>query len=209
MRAKVQRWHGLQRFLSFYIALLAKQGLQLQQGKKLCFYRVFKNKYFHDEEFIDAKRGHHQSLAWRSIRAARSLIRDGIKWQVENGHSINIRKDKWINTPSTFLIVSPQKLLPMEATVCILIDAENGEWKVSMIRDVFLEHEDISILIMLHVVCMLHEVTLSFKCWELFFVLLSCCLDYFIWLYDGFLDEQNGVQYYLIINLLLFVVVLF
>ena len=63
----------------------------------------------------------------------------------------------------------------MEATVCVLINAENGGWKV-----VFLEHEDISVLIILHLGCMLHEVTLSFKCWELFFVLLSCRLDYFI-----------------------------
>ena len=34
----------------------------------------------------------------------------------------------------------------MEVTVSVLIDAENGEWKADMIRDIFLEHEANSIL---------------------------------------------------------------
>ncbi|XP_030964774.1 uncharacterized protein LOC115986052 [Quercus lobata] len=34
----------------------------------------------------------------------------------------------------------------MEAKVCVLIDAENGEWKADLIREVFLEHEADSIL---------------------------------------------------------------
>ena len=41
-----------------------------------------------------------------------NLIRDGVKWQVGNGLSISIWKDKWTNTTSTFCIVSPQRLLP-------------------------------------------------------------------------------------------------
>ena len=118
---------GFRDLHAFNFTLLAKQRWQLQQGKNSLFYRVFKNKYFHDEEFIHAKKGHHPSFAWRSIWAAQSLIRDGVKWQVANGKSISIWKDKWTNTPSTFRIVSPQRLLPMEATVNVLIDAENGE----------------------------------------------------------------------------------
>lgn len=51
--------------------------------------------------------------------------------------SISIWKDKWIVNPSTFHIVSPQRLLTMEAKVSVLIDAENGEWKANMIRDLF------------------------------------------------------------------------
>ena len=118
---------GFRDLYAFNFALLAKQRWRLQQGKNSLFYRVFKNKYFHDEEFIHAKKGHHPSFAWRSIWTAQSLIRDGVKWQVANGKSTSIWKDKWTNTPSTFRIVSPQRLLPMEATVNVLIDAENGE----------------------------------------------------------------------------------
>ena len=63
-----------------------------------------------------------------------------------NSENISIWKEKWTATPSTYCIVSPQRILPMEARVCVLIDAENGEWKVDLIREVFLEHEADSIL---------------------------------------------------------------
>ena len=63
-----------------------------------------------------------------------------------NGETINIWKDKWIANPSTYCIVLPQRILPMEVKVCVLIDAENGEWKADLIREVFLEHEADSIL---------------------------------------------------------------
>ena len=104
-------------------ALLAKQRWQLQQGKNSLFYRVFKNKYFHDEEFIHAKKGHHPSFAWRSIWVAQSLIRDGVKWQ--KYQHMEGQVDKY--TIHLSYSLSPQRLLPMEATVNVLIDAENGE----------------------------------------------------------------------------------
>ena len=63
-----------------------------------------------------------------------------------NGESISIWKEKWIANPSTYCIVLPERILPMEVKVHVLIDAENGEWKVDLIRDVFLEHEVDSIL---------------------------------------------------------------
>ena len=63
-----------------------------------------------------------------------------------NGESISIWKDKWTATPSTYYIVSPQRIIPMEAKVDVLIDAENGEWKADLIWEVFLEHEVDSIL---------------------------------------------------------------
>ena len=137
---------GFRDLKAFNLALLAKQGWLLQQGRNSLFYRVYKNKYFLDEDFIHAKKGHHLSFAWRSIWADQSLISDGVKWQVGNGESISIWKDKWTTNPSTFRIVSPQRLLPMEVKVSALIDAENGEWKANMIRDLFMEHEADSIL---------------------------------------------------------------
>ena len=111
----------------------------------ILFSILYKNKYFPDDDFIHAKKGHHSSFAWRSIWATQSLISDGVKWQVGNGESISIWKDKWTANPSMFRIVSPQRLLPMEVKVSALIDVENGGWKANMIQDVFLEHEADSI----------------------------------------------------------------
>ena len=63
-----------------------------------------------------------------------------------NGETINIWKDKWIANPSTYCIVLPQRILPLEVKVCVLIDTENGQWKADLIQEVFLEHEADSIL---------------------------------------------------------------
>ena len=125
---------GFRDLRAFNLTLLAKQGWRLQQERNSLFYRVYKNKYFPDDDFIHAKKGHHPSFAWRSIWVAQSLISEGVRWQVGNGESISIWKDKWTTTPSTYCIVSPQRILPMESRVCVLIDAENGEWKAYLIR---------------------------------------------------------------------------
>jgi len=98
---------GFRDLRAFNLALLAKQGWRLQQGRNSLFYLVYKNKYFPKYDFIHAKKGHHPSFAWRSIWAAQSLISEGVRWQVGNGKSISIWKDKWTATPSTYCIVSP------------------------------------------------------------------------------------------------------
>ena len=143
---KIEGGMGFRDLRAFNVALLAKQGWRLQQGGNSLFYRVFKNKYFLDEDFIHARKGHHPSFAWRSIWSAQSLISDGVKWQVGNGKHINIWKDKWTNNPTTFRISSPQRILPVETRVSALINAKSGAWKTSMIREVFLEHDADSIL---------------------------------------------------------------
>lgn len=123
---KIKGSMGFRDLRAFNIALLAKQGWQLQQGNNSLFYRVFKNKYFLEEDFIHASKCHHPSFAWRSIWTTQSLIRDGAKWQVGNGQHINIWKDKWTNNPTTFRMSSPQRILPMETKVSALIDVESG-----------------------------------------------------------------------------------
>jgi len=118
---------GFKDLKAFNLALLAKQGWRLQQERPSLYYRVFKNKYFPNEDFIHAKKGHHPSF-------------------VGNGHSINMWKDKWTNNPTTFQIASPPKLIPMETMVSALIDANSGAWKANMVQDIFMEHEADSIL---------------------------------------------------------------
>ena len=130
---------------AFNLVLLAKQGWRLQQKSNSLFYRFFQSKYFLDVDFIRAKKGHHLSFAW-SIWAAQSLIKEGVQWQVGNGKDIHIWKDRWTTNPSTFRIVSPMKILPIDAKASALIDEEEGVWKTSLVRDIFMEHEADSIL---------------------------------------------------------------
>ena len=58
---------------SFNLALLAKQGWQLQQESNSLFYKVFKRKYFLDADFVNAQKGRNPSFVWHSILAAHPL----------------------------------------------------------------------------------------------------------------------------------------
>ena len=132
---------GFRDLRSFNLALLAKQGWRLQQQSNSLFYRVFKSKYFPDTSFVQAQQGRNPSYVWQSILAAQPIFKHGMRWQVGNGENICIWKDKWIPNPSTYQIISPRTLLPEDATVNVLIDADHGTWRSDLVRELFLNFE--------------------------------------------------------------------
>ena len=69
-----------------------------------------------------------------------------MRWQVGDGKSIRIWKDKWIPIPSTYRVISPRTLLPIDATVDIVIDAERGTWRADLVRELFINFEAENIL---------------------------------------------------------------
>lgn len=64
---------------------------------------------------------------------AQALVKKGRRWQVVNGHSIMIWKDKWLPSPSTYEVVSLVSSLPGNSRVAALIDDVNGAWKTDKI----------------------------------------------------------------------------
>ena len=47
---------------------------------------------------------------------------------------------------STYRVISPRTLLPIDATVDILIDAERGTWRTDLVRELFVNFEAENIL---------------------------------------------------------------
>ncbi|KAK9985942.1 hypothetical protein SO802_030893 [Lithocarpus litseifolius] len=86
------------------------------------------------------------SYAWRSIHAAQALVRRGLRWQVGNGEHIRIWKDKWLPTPKTYKVVTPERGNTQVTMVCDLIDNESKEWKVDVVRQNFLAQDVEAIL---------------------------------------------------------------
>ena len=132
---------GFRDLRSFNLALLAKQGWRLRQQSNSLFYQVFKSKYFPYTSFIQAQQGRNPSYVWRNILAAQPIIKHGMRWQVGNGENICIWKEKWIPNPSTYQVISPRTLLPEDATVNVLIDADHGTWRSDLVRELFLNFE--------------------------------------------------------------------
>ena len=121
--------------------MLAKQGWRLQSGNDSLLYKVFKAKYFPRCEFVDASLRKNPSFAWRSILVAQEIVRKGRRWQVGNGHSIMIWKDKWVPSPLTYKVESPVSSLLEDSRVATLINEVDGTWKNELVQQVFLPHE--------------------------------------------------------------------
>ena len=75
---------GFRKLKQFNLALLAKQGWQLQMGHDSLVFWVLKEKYFTKCEFIDAHLGNIPSLIWSSIWVAQELVKYGSRWRIGN-----------------------------------------------------------------------------------------------------------------------------
>ena len=100
-------------------------------------HRVLKARYFQNTDFLHAELSMKPSFAWRSILSAQSVLHSGYRWQVGDGKSIGVWTDRWLPRPSTFCVLTPSTLLPVNTTVDSLMDQESGEWNLNLINQVF------------------------------------------------------------------------
>ncbi|XP_042978923.1 uncharacterized mitochondrial protein AtMg00310-like [Carya illinoinensis] len=125
----------------FNKAMLAKQGWMLQTKCDSLVAKIFKEKYFQNCQFIDAKIGYKPSFMWRSLLAAQDLVKAGMVWRVGNGKSISIGKDKWLHNGSDFKVRSPINTLSADSKVSSLIFEDLHCWNESLVGDMFSREE--------------------------------------------------------------------
>jgi hypothetical protein len=125
----------------FNMALLAKQGWRILQNPDSLVGRIYKEKYFRHETFLDSGIGSNPSYAWRSIWSAKHLLQMGLVWRVRDGKKIKIWRDKWIPTPTSYMIQSPHRVLDQEARVSSLINTDTNWWNIPLIQEMFNREE--------------------------------------------------------------------
>ena len=98
--------------------------------------RVLKARYFPSGDVLNVKLGASPSYSWRSIHDSLRVIQEGTRWRVGNGKLIHIWDDKWLPTPSTYKVISPQHPPPSETLLNTpwflpsLTQTQNGgRWK--------------------------------------------------------------------------------
>ena len=132
---------GFWDLVSFNTALLAKQIWRLLINPNSLAARVIGAKYFPSTTVLEAQVGKRPSFAWRSIMAAKGLVKQGLIWRIGDGSEIKIWGDRWIPTPTTFMIQSPIRGLEENDKVEVLINHNSRSWKSTFIDDIFLPHE--------------------------------------------------------------------
>lgn len=135
-KAKSVEGLGFRDLVLFNQALLAKQGWRILQEPHSITAMILKAKYF-----LEAKLGNRPSFAWRSIFNCRELLQQGLWWRGGDGRQIKILGDRWLPSPTSFSVQSPQRVLPGNAKLAELIDPELKNWNTALLNAVFSEVE--------------------------------------------------------------------
>ena len=145
-KSKFHGGMGFRNIQAFNLAMLAKQGWRILTNPNSLFARVFKAKYFPHDDVLNSKIGSNPSYTWRSINNSLEVIKRGTRWRVGNGRRIHIWEDKWLPTPSSFKVISPQSNFDGYPMVSSLIDFGTKWWKADLVRSLFLPFEACEIL---------------------------------------------------------------
>lgn len=136
---------GFRDLVCFNKALLAKQIWRLWKNPDSLIARIMKAKYYSKSSVLEATLGNRPPFAWRSIHGASDLIKGGLVWRIGNGKRVRIWKDKWLPTPSTYMVQSPPLILDPNATVSQLVDAETNWWNFALLERLFSREEILAI----------------------------------------------------------------
>ncbi|CAL1412090.1 unnamed protein product [Linum trigynum] len=83
---------------------------------------------------MEAELGSNPSYIWRSIMAAKPLMKEGLRWRVGNGEQVRVWWDKWIPSSPNFQVESPVANLGLQAKVAELIDHNTRSWKSNVLQ---------------------------------------------------------------------------
>jgi hypothetical protein len=103
--------------------------------------RVLKAKYYPNQSFMEASIKGTASYIFRNIFEAREVLSAGMVWRVGTGANIRIWKDRWLQGAPSATILSPPRMLDVNATVGTLILQDSMQWDVELIDQIFLPWE--------------------------------------------------------------------
>jgi len=81
---------------------------------------------------MEAELGHNPSYVWRSLLAAREVIREGSRWRVGNGVNIMAESDKWLSHKPVF-----KGEVQPSLKVAELIDKRSWQWNRNKVAGMF------------------------------------------------------------------------
>lgn len=123
--------------------------------------RVLKGRYFRNTNLIDVEKASQPSYVWRSLMAAKPLLKSGLRKSIGSGYNTRVWDEPWIpsnppRSPTAIAPIQKPNLLVFE-----LIDRTSKTWNVDTLRAT-VAPEDIPLILSLWI-------SMSFKmdsfCW--------------------------------------------
>lgn len=72
------------------------------------------------------------------------MLKKGVHWRIGRGELVGVYLDRWLPTPTTFMI-SSSPTIPNNSKLCYLL-TPSGEWNIELIDRCFLAHDAATIL---------------------------------------------------------------
>lgn len=127
---------GFKDLHDYNLSMLGKQGWRLLNNQSSLASRVYKARYYPTCDFLNASLGNNPSFIWRSIWAAKDLVKSGVRWSVGAGRSIDILHQPWLMDDSNPYVKSTMQVLE-DNKVESLMQVDNRAWDVEVVEDLF------------------------------------------------------------------------
>lgn len=129
---------GFRDLHGFNLALLGKQCWNLVNNPNSLVAKVLKARYFPNCSLLQATRGGGSSYTWSGIWEAKEKLKDGFRWVLGDGKTIDIFNDRWLRGKENWC-VNPQEgsALNSGMKVCDFFLQNKKEWDVDKVRNTF------------------------------------------------------------------------
>ncbi|XP_013709134.2 uncharacterized protein LOC125594011 [Brassica napus] len=126
---------GFRDFKNFNLALLAKQLWRLVQYPNSLLARELKGRYYRLSDPIEVSKASKPSYVWRSLMAAQTLLKKGIRKSIGTGDTTLVWADPWIpSTPARPAIPRRPSFNPA-LRVADLLDPISKDWQHERLRE--------------------------------------------------------------------------
>ncbi|KAL9279821.1 putative ribonuclease H domain, reverse transcriptase zinc-binding domain-containing protein [Arabidopsis thaliana] len=136
---------GFRDIKTFNQALLAKQAWRLLLSPECLLSRLMKSRYFADSGFLDASLSQRPSFGWRSILFGRDLLSKGLLKKVDNGVSMFVWTDPWIDDDGFRPPWRKNIFFDVSLKVSSLLNQSTGYWDDDVLYDLFFPQDIIRI----------------------------------------------------------------
>ena len=139
MPSKASGGIGFRDLKVFNQAMLGKQCWRLLTNEDSLLFRILKARYFPHTTFLEAYRGGCPSSTWRSLWGAKSLLKEGLRWRIGDGTTVQVWEDAWV--PCRMPLARPSSGLEFQPDLKVsdLILGATMEWNEGLLRNLFSE----------------------------------------------------------------------
>lgn len=121
----------------FNLAHLGKQCWNFLNNPRSLVARVFKAKYFPESSLFDASRRRGASFVWSGLWQAKESLKQGYRWVVGDGRSINVSTDAWLRGKDDHRIDVQYLNSVSGLKVCDLFVPGKNEWDDTKVHNLF------------------------------------------------------------------------